>query len=57
MRKTNVPSSINIINDYKTDHFNGWYALFLILSLITFKKVKTIEKKKEELRIKVNRLV
>lgn len=57
MRKTNVPSSINIINDYKTDHFNGWYALFLILSLITFKKVKTIEKKKEELSKRVNRLV
>ncbi|NLY80790.1 MAG: hypothetical protein GX072_13145 [Lysinibacillus sp.] len=56
MRKTVVPSNMNIINDYKTNHFNGWYALFIILSFITFRKVKTIEKKKGELSSKVNRL-
>lgn len=57
MRKTVVPSNMNIINDYKTNHFNGWYALFIILSFITFRKVEKIETKKEELRRQVNRLL
>lgn len=56
MRKTDA-TSMHIINDYKTDHFNGWYVLFLILSFITFRKVEKIETKKEELRRQVNRLL
>ena len=46
---------MNIIYNFRSD--NGWYGFFVILSLLTFKKVKKIEQKKEELFIKLNNQV
>lgn len=47
---------MDIINDYKNDKDTDRYTLFVILSLITFKKVKKIEQKKKELYHKIHRM-
>ncbi len=47
---------MDIINDYKNDKYSEMYTLLVILSLITFKKVKKIERKKRVLYNKLNSL-
>ncbi|MBP1970924.1 hypothetical protein J2Z83_003060 [Virgibacillus natechei] len=40
---------MDIINDHKNDKYSEMYTLLVILSLITFKKVQKIERKKKVL--------
>lgn len=47
---------MDIINDFENDKYKDRYTLFVILSLITFKKVKKIEQKKKELFHKIHRM-